>query len=800
MCSGEALSLELQERYFEVLNAPLHNLYGPTEAAVDVTSWECRREGERGTSVPIGEPISNVEVYVLDEQLRLAPVGVVGQLYLGGVCVGRGYVRQQGLTADRFIPHPYSRLGGERLYRTGDEGRYRADGNLEYVGRADQQVKLRGYRIELGEIEAVLQQHESVSEAVVLVHPNDEGHKQLVAYVVSASEAQPATSELRQFMQQRLPIYMLPSVFMFLEALPLTTSGKLNRKALPAPDSNRPELDREFVSPRTSSEEVMAQIWAQVLGVEEVGVHDNFFELGGDSIISIQIVARARQQGLAISARQLFQYQTIAELASVATVAETTDAAQGDLSGALPLTPIQHWFFEQELTEQHHFNQSVLLSVQQPVDTSLLRELMAALLRQHDALRLRFTHSEEGWTQEIAPFDAGEAVPLTVLDFAHVSDADLQTAIEAEAARVQTSLDLTAGPLLRVVQFELGAGRGARLLLVIHHLAVDGVSWRILLEDLQRGYEQLARGEQVEFGAKTNSYQQWAESLQEYGESAALQAQTNYWEQVWQEPVWRVPIWAEGGNQVSQMRVARQVLSAEETRALLQDVPGVYHTQIQEVLLTALAQTLSRWSGARRVVVEVEGHGREELHRPVDVTRTVGWFTTIYPVVLETAAGASTGERLKQIKEQARAVPQNGIGYGVLRYLKQTLSAGGAGEISFNYLGQLDQVLEEDGLLTGAKESAGETRSRDGKRHYKIEVGASVAGGQLQVTWNYSHEQVEAAEMEQVAEWYMEELREIIRHCADPDAGGYTPSDVVDFDWSQQDLDDILNQISGSIK
>src|SRR6185369_10911605 len=598
MCSGEALSLELQERYFEVLSAPLHNLYGPTETAVDVTSWECQREGERGTSVPIGEPIANVEVYVLDEQLRLAPVGVVGQLYLGGVCVGRGYVRQPGLTADRFIPHPYSRVGGERLYRTGDEGRYRADGNLEYVGRADQQVKLRGYRIELGEIEAVLQQHESVSEAAVLVHPYEEGHKQLVAYVVSASETQPATSELRQFMQQRLPIYMLPSVFMFLDAFPLTTSGKLNRKALPAPDSTRPELDREFVAPRTSGEEVMAQIWAQVLGVEEVGVHDNFFELGGDSIISIQIVARARQQGLAISARQLFQYQTIAELASVATVAETTDAAQGDLSGALPLTPIQHWFFAQELTEQHHFNQSVLLSVQQPVDTSLLRELMTALLRQHDALRLRFTHGEEGWKQETSPFDAGEAVPLTVLDFAHVSDADLQTAIEAEAARVQTSLDLTAGPLLRVVQFELGAGRGARLLLVIHHLAVDGVSWRILLEDLQRGYEQLARGEQVEFGAKTNSYQQWAESLQEYGESAALQAQTNYWEQVWQEPVWRVPIWAEGGNQVSQMRVARQVLSAEETRALLQDVPGVYHTQIQEVLLTALAQTLSRWSGA----------------------------------------------------------------------------------------------------------------------------------------------------------------------------------------------------------
>jgi non-ribosomal peptide synthase protein (TIGR01720 family) len=429
----------------------------------------------------------------------------------------------------------------------------------------------------------------------------------------------------------------------------------------------------------------------------------------------------------------------------------------------------------------------------------LLRQLVAALLRQHDALRLRFRRNEEGWSQEIARFDADEPVPVTVLDYASVSDEELRATIEAEATRVQGSLDLSAGPLLRVVLFELGAGRGARLLLVIHHLAVDGVSWRILVEDLQRGYEQLAGGERVEFGAKTSSYQQWAESLQEYGESAGLQEEMSYWQDVWQEPLWRVPGWAGGGNQVKQMRTVRQVLSADETRALLQDVPGIYHTQIQEVLLTALAQTLSRWSGAQRVVVEVEGHGREELQRAVDVTRTVGWFTTIYPVVLETRAGASTGERLKQIKEQVRAIPKHGIGYGVLRYLKRALSAGAEGEISFNYLGQFDQVLEENGLLGAATESCGEIHSGEGRRHYRVEVGASVVGGQLQVSWSYSREQLEAAEMERVAEWYVEELREIVRHCADPTAGGYTPSDVVDFDWNQQDLDEILTQI-GSVK
>jgi hypothetical protein len=281
---------------------------------VDVTSWECQR-GERGTSVPIGAPIANVEVYVLDEQMRLAPVGVVGQLYLGGECVGRGYVRQPALTAERFIPHPYSREGGARLYRTGDEGRYRADGNLEYVGRADQQVKLRGYRIELGEIEAVLRQHEAVQDVAVVVTAEAGEQKRLVAYVVS--KTQPTTSELRQFMQQRLPMYMLPSVFVFLEALPLTTSGKLNRKALPAPDSsNRPTLAKEFVSPRTPTEEVMARIWTQVLGVEKVGVYDNFFELGGHSLMATTLISRIRASfSVELAVPYIFEAPTVAQLA-----------------------------------------------------------------------------------------------------------------------------------------------------------------------------------------------------------------------------------------------------------------------------------------------------------------------------------------------------------------------------------------------------------------------------------------------------------------------------------------------------
>jgi amino acid adenylation domain-containing protein/non-ribosomal peptide synthase protein (TIGR01720 family) len=775
---GEAL-YEEQVRWWreQAQTVRLYNEYGPTETVVGCCVSEVGSESKGGV-VSIGRPISNTQLYVLDERMEVMPVGLVGEIYIGGAGVSGGYWERAELTAERYLPNPFSERGGERLYRSGDTGRYQHDGQVEYVGRLDEQVKVRGYRVELGEIEAELREQGAVWEAVVMQREDQTGSKRLVAYVVAEAGAKVSVSELRQSLQERLPEYMIPAAFVVLEELPLTVNGKVDRRALPAPDSQRPEMEKKYVAPRNQREEKLAGIWSQVLGVDQVGIHDNFFELGGDSIRSIQVVARARQQGLAISTRQLFQYQSIAELASA-----VEEHGSGEVFGSVPLTPIQHWFFEQKLAEPQQFNQSVLLSLPQSLDAALLRELIAALLRHHDALRLRFKHSEAGWSQEIARFDADEAVPLTVLDFAHVSDEELQAAIEAEATRAQSSLDLSGGPLLRVVLFELGAGRGARLLLVIHHLAVDGVSWRILMEDLQRGYEQLAHGERVELGTKTSSYQQWAESLHEYGERAVLQM--SYWEQVSQEPVSRLLLVAEDQSP----GVVKQVLSEAETRELIEDVPEIYHTETQEVLLTALAETLSRWSGAQRVKVEVEGDGREETG--VDVTRTVGCFTTIYPLVLETTMGASTGEHLKQIKEQVRAVPPGGIGYGVLRYLKQTLNAGADAEISFKYLGELDQV--EDAF------SAGEIRTRAGHRRDKVEVAACVVGGQLQVSWTFNRAQVDEAEMEQVAQSYMEDLREIIQHCADPAAGGYTLSDVVDFDWSQQDLDKIVTQISGAM-
>jgi amino acid adenylation domain-containing protein/non-ribosomal peptide synthase protein (TIGR01720 family) len=801
MCSGEALSLELQERYFAVLGAALHNLYGPTEAAVDVTSWECERGGAAGTSVPIGRAIGNVEVYVLDEQLGLAPVGVVGQLYLGGACVGRGYVRQAELTAERFIPHPYSAAGGARLYRTGDLGRYRADGNLEYVGRADQQVKLRGYRIELGEIEAVLSQHEAVREVVVVVQveAGAAGEQQrLVAYVVTGREPSPTTSELREYLQQHLPAYMLPAAFVFLPALPLTANGKLDRSALPAPDHSRPQLDVALVFAQTPVEQRLVAIWREFLGLEQVGIHDNFFELGGDSILSIQVVARANQDGMHLTPSQLFEYQTIAELAAVADIDKTPEAEQGLVTGPVPLTPIQHWFLEQNHAAPHHFNQAVLLEVRQTLDHELLEQTVRYLVLHHDALRLTFIKEETGWRQ----FNVGadQLTQVLHIDLSTVTEAQQLAAIEATANQQQMSFNLAQGPLVRVVLFELGAGQPARLLVIFHHLIIDGVSWRILFQDLPVIYQQLSQGEPIVLPAKTTSFKQWAESLVAHAQSDTVRQETAFWLDDSRRNVKPLPLDnPEGVNDAAATHVISVSLDLEETRALLKEVPATYHTQINDVLLTALAQALAQWTGEASLLVEVEGHGREEIIEGLDLSRTVGWFTSVYPVHLRFEPGSDAGAALRSIKEQLRAIPERGIGYGLLRYLSrdrkiaEKLRELPNPEISFNYLGQFDQLLPESSSFGPSRGTSGSTQSSRLSRRYALEIKGGVSGGCLQLAFTYCENLHHRATIDALAKRVTEALRSIITHCLISGVGKYTPSDFPLAALDQDTLDRLLS-------
>ena len=791
---GDSPSMEKAKAFVAAVNHPMHvfNAYGPTEATVLATLYEVPLNHDQLDTlsrIPIGRPINNTRVYILDSDLKVVPARVFGELYIGGAGLARGYLNRPEFSAEKFIPNPFSDKPGARLYRTGDIARYLPNGDIEFAGRIDQQVKVRGFRIELSEIENLLLGHPDLTTAAVSLQERG-SDKSLVAYVVPQAGVDVSTSELRRYLQKRLPEYMVPSVYVTLEELPLTPSGKVDRKALPAPTGVQPEFDHEYVMPQTEIEETLASIWASMLGVERVGIHDNFFELGGDSILSIQVISRANQAGLRLSPKDLFQHQTVAKLAAVAGTAAEVIAEQGLVEGSVALTPVQHWFFEQEMTDPHHFNQSLLLEVRQAIDAAVLGEAVRQVVLHHDALRLRFERTASGWQQVHA--DASVQVSsFSTKDLSAVPESEQSAAIEAEAARVQASLNLSDGPLLRVVYFELGTGRAGRLLLVCHHLVVDGVSWRILLADLQEAYRALVASETVQLPAKSSSFQQWSEALQEYAGGKEVAAQTEYWLGAEREQVRSIPRDHDGENVVSSTAVVVESLSRRETDALLQEVPGVYHTQINEVLLSGLALALGEWSGQQAVLVDVEGHGREPISDRVDVSRTVGWFTTIYPVLLEVSR-EDVGEVMKKIKEQVRGIPGQGLGYGVLRYLasesevRNRLRELPQAEVSFNYLGQMDRVLNEDTIFGAAKESSGPYRGASGRRMYLVEINAMVVGGQLQVSWSYSNQVHDRETIAAVAEQYVENLRAIIEHCTSEEAGGYTPSD---FPLAQLDQD-----------
>jgi non-ribosomal peptide synthase protein (TIGR01720 family) len=605
-------------------------------------------------------------------------------------------------------------------------------------------------------------------------------------------------SALRAYLETKLPAYMIPSVFVELTELPLTANGKVDRKALAAAELGLGQ-SRDYVAPRHAVEELLAGIWAQVLGVERVSIHDNFFEIGGDSILGIQVISRANQVGVRLSPKDVFQHQTVAKLAAVAGTAAEIVAEQGVVMGPASLTPIQYWFFEQELNEPHYFNQSVLLELRQAVEPELLEEAVRRIVVQHDALRLRFERSDSGWSQYHA--DAAEPISFTRFDLTNVPAGEQSAAIEAEAVTVQASLNISEGPLVRFVYFDLGEGQPARLLLVCHHLVVDGVSWRILLEDLQRVCDALLAGEEVQLPAKSTSYQQWSAALTRYAASATVQEQWEYWlraEQVRQLP----RDYAGGENLLRNTGAVGVSLSREETEALLQEVPGIYHTQINEVLLSALAVALGQWTGQQMVLVDMEGHGRQPISEQVDVSRTVGWFTSIYPVLLEVKGRLTeVGEVVKQVKEQVRAIPEQGIGYGLLKYFgeaserQRRLRELPQAEVVFNYTGQFDQTLSESGLFRVGREDRGDGRSGANQRGHLLEVTGGVAGGQLQLTWSYSEQVHKRETVERVAEYFIEALRQLIQQCQWGEVAGFTPSDFEDFQWSQHELDDITEVI-----
>ncbi|MBA2322467.1 MAG: amino acid adenylation domain-containing protein, partial [Pseudonocardiales bacterium] len=792
--AGEALSARAARDIRAALpDSRIANIYGPTEATVYATAWYCDPDqGISDQAPPIGRPITNTRVYVLDPVLRPVPPGVPGELYLGGRGLARGYLKLSGLTAERFVADPFAGAG-TRMYRTGDVVRWTPTGEVEYLGRADHQVKIRGFRIELGEVEAAVARHGDVAEAVVVVRAEESGHKRLVAYLVPAPGAatDPAAdpAELRRFVSRVLPDHMVPAAFVSLAKLPLNPNGKLDRLALPVPDWSA-GMGADYLAPRNPVEQVIAEIWAEVLGVEQVGVEDNFFALGGDSILSIQVVARAARAGLRMRSRDIFLHQTVASLAPNVTAAELEPVEQGPVTGAVPLTPIQSWFFDTRTTAQGHFHQSLSLELAEAVDEAALCTALAMLLEHHDALRMRFEQVDDRWCQRNAPVEPVEVlrrVDLSPME-GDTADGDRRTMMAKVLGGIQADVDLGRGPLLAAVLFELGDGQRPVLVLTVHHLVVDGVSWRILLEDLATAYraacgDAAAPDPATRLGAKTTSFQQWALRLSEHACAGGFDQERDYWGDLVQgaDPV--LPTDGAGPNMVASVRSVSLGLNEQETRALLQQVPEVYRTQVNDVLLAALSRVLGEWTGREQVLVDLEGHGREELFDGLDLSRTVGWFTTLCPVALPVWSGQDWRARLTAIKEHLRAIPGRGLGYGALRYLLPALDDAAADlippvpQISFNYLGYFDLPAGGDGLYQAVYEQLRLDENPQAERAHVLEIVGRVEQNRLEFTWFYSEDLHRRATVSALADELLSALREIITHCAQPGAGGRSPSD-----------------------
>ncbi|UHA73333.1 non-ribosomal peptide synthetase [Paenibacillus sp. 481] len=761
------------------------NGYGPTETTVFATTYNVEKDLKSFNSVPIGRPIHNTKTYVLDEEGHLLPVGISGELFIAGEGLAKQYLNQLALTEEKFISDPF--LTGERMYRTGDKVRWLPNGNLEFVERIDQQVKIRGYRIEPVEIEERLTSHPTVQQAAVIARKG-EGSSYLCAYIVVQGPLN--VQELRKHIQETLPDYMVPSYFVPMTELPLTRNGKLDRLALPEPDVHLAQ--ETYIAPTTENERILAQVWSEVLGLERIGIDDNYFLLGGDSIKSIQIVSKLAQHQRKLQVKHLMLYPTVGECAQYMEHMSHKKERQRVVAGELPLTPIQRWFFDQAFEVAHHWNQSMMVYNEQGWDPAIVNEAFTKLVEHHDALRMRFIQDGEWIRQVNLSVEESEHFTLEIFE---VGDAEQASAhIEQVATELQARIVLD-GALVKLGLFK--THQGDHLLMAIHHLVVDGVSWRILLEDFQNVYQSILTGDRPVLPDKTDSYLAWSHELVHFAKHEQLAREIPYWERV-NEQASKLSFKGKRPCTIEQSNTVSIQIEQSVTRKLLTEVHRAYHTDISDLLLTALALTYAE-RDKEGVVVHLEGHGREDIIEHIDITRTVGWFTSMFPVVLPTHI-QHLGEALRSIKEMIRSIPNKGIGFGILKHLAGMSEHAHEldhwhPEVVFNYLGQFD-----DSPTTGQPSTStmpmGHLISPINQMTHLEEWNSVVSEGQFQLTFRYDPYALDSDAAHHMVERYSYYLHELIEHCLTQQSEQFTPSDFGDSDLTLDELDEISDMIS----
>ena len=778
----------------------LINMYGITETTVHASFREIVAGDVDSAVSPIGVPLAHLGFFVLDGWLRAVPPGVVGELYVAGAGVADGYVGRAGLSATRFVACPFGSAGapGMRMYRTGDLAWWGADGQLRYVGRADEQVKIRGYRIELGEIQAALAGLDGVEQAVVIVREDRPGDKRLVGYVTGTAE--PAAA--RTALAERLPTYMVPSAVVVIDALPLTVNGKLDTRALPAPEYQ--DVDR-YRAPANAVEEVLADIYAQVLGLERVGVDESFFELGGDSILSMQVVARARAAGVLCRPRDIFVEQSVARLARVAGVVDDDADVSDEGLGPVVATPIMCWLHG-VAGPVDQFNQTVLMQAPVGATEADVVAVLQAVLDRHAMLRLRVDEDAGGWS-------------LLVPEAGSVDARDCLRAVQVLSDEVVIEARSRLNPAAGMMLSALWVAPTGQLVVIVHHLAVDGVSWRILLEDFNIAWAQHRAGQQVVLPAGGTSFSRWASLLAEHACRPEVVEQAQLWRQIAAVPAALPAVRPEVDTFASAGQLSME-LDTETTRLLLGEVPTAFHAGIHDILLIAFALALAEFlgTGGAPIGIDVEGHGRQEdwaaPNEQVDLSRTVGWFTTKYPVALNvgghvggldwaqvTAGDTALGAVIKDAKEQLRALP-DGLTFGLLRYLNPDVDVAGSDPpVGFNYLGRLGAAADAPGelwrLCRDGASVAEVAAATPMPLMHTVELNAGTvegdAGPQLRAGWTWAPSVLNHEQVSRLGRLWFDALAGICAHVRGG-GGGLTPSDVMPARLGQQQIDELARQ------
>ncbi|MFI7129277.1 amino acid adenylation domain-containing protein [Nonomuraea sp. NPDC050153] len=782
-CGGEVLTPELYERFRTRLDIPMYHGYGPAETTIGVSHVIYRGAAER-LSTSIGKANPNTELYVLDDELRPVPIGVGGELYVGGFLLGRGYVNAPGLTAARFVANPFA-ADGSRLYRTGDLARFAPDGSLDFLGRADNQIKIRGMRLEIEDVEIGLAEHPRVRHTCVVAKKNAAGGTYLVGYVIPvAGSADLRADEVKAWAAEHMVEYMVPAHVVVMREFPLTANGKLDRGALPEPAVETGAI----VPPTTENERLVCAAVASVLRLDEVGVNQNFFRLGGDSILAISLLSALRDAGLHVTATQIFASRNVGALAATASREDVSAVDRGDVAtGSVAGAPIVQWLGE-STDAVDGFVQSVVLNTPADLTADALGELLAALAGRHDMLRARLVRGDR-WGFDIP--QAGRAAAGW-----QTSDRPLDECVELATG----GLDPDNGVMLRAVW----RPEARQLVLVAHHVVIDGVSWRILMDDLATAWRQLTSGTPVELPPVGTSFRHWTRLL----ERAAFDADRGYFQRPLpgaDGPLGRRPL-AES-DVVARERVRSVSVDPEVTAALLGEIPARFHAGVNDVLLTALAVALARWRrdlGQDQTFahIELEGHGREGRfvagaagYEP-DLSRTVGWFTTLFPVTVDPGATADftspdyLSAALKAVKEDLARVPSNGLSYGALRYLAGAGFAAPAPQVLFNYLGRFDAGTSGDWQLAGATGQLGEKRDPRMRLPRVLEFNAIAEPGatgayELLTTISWPDGVLTGEDVATIGEHYLAALNGL----AALDRGGHSPSDFGAVALTQADVD-----------